>query len=84
MVHTEGMKTAVSIPDDLFQSAECAAADMGVTRSKFFALALAEYLRRLQEAEISVSLNEVYADEDSSLPPDIRASTSRQMSRLEW
>lgn len=78
------MKTAFSLPDELFESAETAAAEMGVTRSKLYALALADYLLRRRDAEIKASLQEAYGDEESSLPAELRASTSRQLSRLEW
>ncbi|MFW2383635.1 MAG: hypothetical protein ACN4GZ_17930 [Acidimicrobiales bacterium] len=38
------MKTAVSLPDDLFQRAEIEAAKRGMTRSGFYAEAIESYI----------------------------------------
>ena len=43
---TSTMKTAVSLPDDLFRLAEAAARRLGVSRSELYANAIAEYLDR--------------------------------------
>ena len=55
------MKTAVSLPDDLFRSAEAAARRLRVSRSELYAKAIAEYLKRQQGNAITERLNEVYA-----------------------
>jgi predicted transcriptional regulator len=44
--YTLAMKTAVSIPDDLFEAAEKAAKRRGSTRSGLYAEALASFLAR--------------------------------------
>lgn len=78
------MKTAVSIPDDLFRAAECAAADMGVTRSKFFALALTEYLQRIRDEEVTRRVNEVLAEEPAQLDDELRRYQYRHLRNSEW
>ena len=40
------MKTAISLPDDLFDSADELAQQLGVSRSELYARAVAEYLAK--------------------------------------
>ena len=54
------VKTAISIPDTLFEAAEQTAQYMGIPRSRLFALALEEYLPRHNGEMITQKLNEVY------------------------
>jgi metal-responsive CopG/Arc/MetJ family transcriptional regulator len=55
------MKTAVSLPDDLFRVAEAAARRLRVSRSRFYATAISEYLDRRRTEAIMERLDEVYA-----------------------
>jgi metal-responsive CopG/Arc/MetJ family transcriptional regulator len=63
------MKTAISIPDSLFEAAEQFAKRMGLSRSELYAVALQEYLQAHKQEQITQQLDAVYADEDSSLDP---------------
>jgi metal-responsive CopG/Arc/MetJ family transcriptional regulator len=60
------MKTAVSIPDDLFADAERFAQRMKRSRSRLFTDAIREYLARHDPAAITAALNRVYGDEDEA------------------
>lgn len=55
------MKTAISIPDDLFVSAEKTAKKLGIPRSQLFAKALEEFIQNHSKEKITEKLNEVYA-----------------------
>ena len=44
--YTTGMKTAVSIPDDVFEDAERLASRLRTSRSQLYARALAEFVAR--------------------------------------
>ena len=55
------MKTAVSVPDDLFRMAEAAARRLRFSRSKLYATAIAEFLERRQTDAVTERLNEVYS-----------------------
>ena len=55
------MKTAISLDDDLLQEADKTAQQMGLSRSRLFALALRDYLRRKQQEQLVEQLNRVYA-----------------------
>ncbi|NEU75249.1 ChpI protein [Hassallia byssoidea VB512170] len=63
------MKTAISIPDTIFEAAENFAKRMGLSRSELYAVALQEYLKAHRSDCITEQLDAVYADEDSSLNP---------------
>lgn len=54
------MKTAVSVPDGLFQKAEAAARRLRVSRSELYAKAIAEFLKQEDGTAITERLNEVY------------------------
>jgi metal-responsive CopG/Arc/MetJ family transcriptional regulator len=55
------MKTAVSMPDNLFREAEAAARRLKVSRSQLYAIAIAEFLQGRQTNDITERLNEVYS-----------------------
>jgi len=78
------MKTAISLPDDLFRSADTLAGRLGVSRSQLFATALAEYLAKHQAKKITDQLNAVYADHSSRLDPGLGALQSRTLPRDAW
>ena len=80
------MKTAVSIPDRVFESAEELAARLGVSRSQLYAKALSSLVEKYREDLITTKLNEVYGPggEESSLDRGIGLLQSRSLSREKW
>lgn len=56
------MKTAVSLDDDLLQEADEAARQMGLSRSRLFAVAISEFLKRKKQEQMLRQLNEIYAE----------------------
>ena len=54
------MKTAISLPNALFEKADQAAQYMGISRSKLFVNALEEYIIRHNGEMITQKVNEVY------------------------
>jgi uncharacterized FlgJ-related protein len=57
------MKTAISLPDQVFYAAEETAHYMGIPRSKLYLNALVEYLEKNNRKKITEKLNEVYNDD---------------------
>jgi metal-responsive CopG/Arc/MetJ family transcriptional regulator len=55
------MKTAISLPDRLFDEAEAIAKELGLSRSKLIQTALEEFLRKRREAQITTGFNEAIA-----------------------
>jgi antitoxin MazE6 len=80
------MKTAISIPDRVFQSAEKLAARLGVSRSELYAKALAALVEKHREDIVTAQLNEVYGPEgeQSSLDQDVARLQSRSVPREKW
>ncbi len=56
------VKTAISIQDSLFEEAEALAREMNISRSRLFALALEDYIRRHQNNELLERINAAYGE----------------------
>ena len=78
------MKTAISLPDELFASADALAERLGVSRSQLFATALAEYIAKHQSQKVTDRLNAVYATEASALDPAVRRAQRRTLEKNSW
>lgn len=78
------MKTAISVPDDLFRTAEAAARRLRVSRSKLYATALAEFLERRQANAVTERLNEVYARRPAKLDPALHRAQLRSIQKDTW
>ena len=78
------MKTAISLPDELFDSADALAGRLGVSRSQLYATALAEYLAKHQAAKVTERLDAVYRTESSRLDPGLRTAQARSIRQDEW
>lgn len=78
------MKTAISIPDKLFKSAEAFARRRKMTRSALFSTAVAEYIQHHRRDNVTKRLNEIYADESSSLDPVLEELQRVSITREEW
>lgn len=77
------MKTAISIPDRVFRSAEQLAARLGVSRSVLYSKALAELVEKYRADLITSRLNEVYGPdkENSSLDTGLATLQHRTLAR---
>ena len=78
------MKTAVSIPDPLFDAAEKVAGRLRISRSRLYAEAIAKFLKSHPRKGIREALDSVYAAEDSGLDPLLTALQSKSLSREDW
>ena len=78
------MKTAVSLPDELFRSADHLAKLQGVSRSELYAVALGEYVAKHRDPEVTAKLNEVLADESSTVDRALRTAQARSVGSGEW
>ena len=76
------MKTAVSIPDELFTAADALAGRLGTSRSELYAAAVAELVAK--HADVTARLDRVYATEPSALDPGMRRAQRRTLGREAW
>jgi predicted transcriptional regulator len=78
------MKTAVSIPDDLFRRADELASQLGKSRSELYREALADYVARRDPKAVTSALNAI-ADELSGDRTGFEGEAARQaLERSEW
>lgn len=78
------MKTAISIPDDLFASAQALAERLGVSRSRLFATAVSEFVAKHQGRKVTAQLDAVYSANTSTLDPAFRRAQARAISTDSW
>jgi metal-responsive CopG/Arc/MetJ family transcriptional regulator len=80
------MKTAISLPDPLFEAAERLARQLGKSRSQLYAEALRAYLERHRDEDITARLNEIYDAEPelAELDPVLAALQYRSLPKEEW
>jgi metal-responsive CopG/Arc/MetJ family transcriptional regulator len=78
------MKTAISLPEDLFRRAEAAARKLKMSRSQLYATAIAEFIERRQAARITQRLNEIYSAEPAEIDPAVVSAQSRSIERESW
>lgn len=80
------MKTAISIPDPIFEEAERLAKERGLSRSELYAQAVAEYVKDQRHAGVREQLDAVYAAEPaaSDLDPLLRRMQTASLPKEEW
>ena len=57
-----GVKTAISLEENLFKQVNKLANDLHVSRSKLFSLAIKDYLKKQEGKKILAQLNVAYGD----------------------
>ena len=78
------MKTAISIPDDLFATAEQLADRFGVSRSELYVNAIREYVAAHHYDNVTERLNAIYDQEPSRLDPGLVEMQARSLPPEEW
>jgi predicted NAD-dependent protein-ADP-ribosyltransferase YbiA (DUF1768 family) len=81
------MKTAISIDDQTFTSAEQWAQELQVSRSEFYADAVRQKIRALEDAKITEAINRVCDDPASEDPETwelVRGAAKRTFERNRW
>lgn len=78
------MKTAVSIPDPVFRKGEKLARSLGISRSELYTTALKTFVAEHDETDVTKRLNEIYAQQDSSLDPVLAELQFRALPPEDW
>ena len=78
------MKTAVSIPDEVFEKVERLARRARKSRSEVFSAALREYVARHAPDEITESMNEVCDKIGDQTDDFVRTAAHRILEKSEW
>lgn len=82
--HTTTMKTAISIPDELFESGERLAWRLGMSRSELYATALRKYVQEHRSEGITERLDAIYGTETSSLDSATARLQARSLPEDAW
>ena len=80
--YTFGMKTAISIPDDVFSEADELARELKQSRSQLYTRAVREYVARHSADSVTVALDAVVAEDSDSAFAKIAGRSV--LERSEW
>ena len=78
------MKTAISVPDEIFEDADRLAARLGKSRSQLYAEAMVEYLTRHDPATTTECLDEVLDSIAEPQDPFVTDTAQRILENIEW
>ena len=78
------MKTAISIPDDLFEGAERLARRTRRSRSRLFTDALREYLTRHTPDKVTESMDQALTEIGEEKDEFVSSVARRRLERTEW
>jgi len=78
------MKTAISIPNELFDEAEDVADRLGLSRSQLYTRAVEAFLRQHKRKDVTRALNEVYSRRNSRLDPVLEKMQYLSLPKEEW
>ncbi len=78
------MKTAVSIPDDVFADAERLASRLQISRSKMYARALAEFVARHDDDRVTALMDQAVREAGSEDATFLQAAAQQTVHRAEW
>ena len=84
MGYAEGMKTAVSIPDDVFEGAEQLARRTKRSRSQLISDAVKEYGARRAVDDVTARMDRVCAELNNPKDEFVAQAARRVLARSEW
>lgn len=78
------MKTAVSIPDDVFEDAERLASRLQTSRSRLYARALAEFIARHDDDRVTALMDQAVREAGGEADSFHQAAAHQTAQRVEW
>ena len=80
------MKTAISIPDPIFEAAEKLARRLGMSRSQLYSKAIDAWIEKYRFSGVTEQLNAVYDanPEAGRLEQEIEELQSQSLSKDDW
>jgi len=82
--YTNSMKTAVSIPDDVFEKVERFARRTKRSRSEVFSTALREYIARHAPDEVTDAINRAVDEIGEQTDQFVATAARRILEKTEW
>lgn len=78
------MKTAISIPDDVFEEAERLAQELKTSRSQLYSRAVSEFVARHSPDRITEAMNRVIEEVGDEVDEFSRRAAQLVFERVEW
>ncbi len=78
------MKTAISVPNDVFDLSERLAKKLKVSRSRIFAMGVEKLGEEYDDDEITAKLNKFYSKEKAEIDPVIIKMAVLSLPKDEW
>jgi metal-responsive CopG/Arc/MetJ family transcriptional regulator len=78
------MKTAISIPDEIYHSADQFAKRLGISRSELYSKAVLNYINANKNEVVTKALDQIYAKEKSEIDPVINVMQLRSLPKETW
>jgi predicted transcriptional regulator len=82
--YTNGMKTAISIPDDVFADAERLARTLKKSRSELYSRAVREYVARHSVDQVTATLDSICQEGEPQVDAFAKAAARRTLEHSEW
>jgi metal-responsive CopG/Arc/MetJ family transcriptional regulator len=82
--YTFSMKTAISIPDLVFNKAERYAKINGLSRSELFTIAIKQFVETNKLNEITEKLNSIYSEEPNVVEKEISKMQTTSVFKEQW
>ncbi len=78
------MKTAVSIPDDVFEEADRLARRLQTSRSQLYARALAEFVARHDDDRVTAAMDRAIDEIGSQSDQFTHEAARKTLRKMEW
>ena len=75
------MKTAISMPDEIFNEVNKFAKEHNYSRSEVFVIAIQDFLKKEEARKLLEALNEVYSEIETSEERTLREKTRKYYSK---
>ena len=80
----KSLKTAISIPENIFIKAEETAKNLGMKRSRLYTAAISDFIEKQREDNLTTRLNDIYAEESSRIDPTLFGMQVSSLAQEIW
>jgi predicted transcriptional regulator len=78
------MKTAISIPEEVFRHAEALARHLSISRSQLYSRAVSEYVSRHAPDRVTEALDRICGEIDEETDSFVAEASRRILEQTEW
>ncbi len=78
------MKTAISLPDEIYHSADQIAKRLGMSRSELYSKTVSLFIKAHKNEDVTEALDKIYAKEKSELNSAINIMQLKSLPKEEW